>query len=181
MLDPNEEPKNGTVTVDPDTGEYTYTPDANFNGIESFTILAQENGAIAPEEITLDIQPVNDNPAGTSLDLVSPNGQSVTSGLPVNDVDIATNADRLTYTLASGALNGQVVLDANSGEFTYTPDRDYFGSDTFVIRATDTGGKYYDCQVKVDIRRDGKMITQGTAASAQGGSYPWIYIVLACC
>ena len=36
-------PDNGTLDLDTDTGAFTYTPDADFNGVDTFTYLADDN------------------------------------------------------------------------------------------------------------------------------------------
>lgn len=39
-----EQPHYGTVTIDPNTGSYTYTPNSTFNGIDSFTVAVTDTG-----------------------------------------------------------------------------------------------------------------------------------------
>ena len=41
-----------------------------------------------------------------------------------------------TFILAEDATNGTVVIDANTGDFTYTPRDDFFGIDTFTYRVS---------------------------------------------
>jgi hypothetical protein len=55
-----------------------------------------------------------------------------------SDIDDLTPPpwDGLTAVLASGATNGSVSLNAD-GSFTYTPNFDYYGSDSFTYVATD--------------------------------------------
>ena len=53
-----------------------------------------------------------------------------------NDVD--NTGGTLSVALESGASNGQVTFDGSV--FTYTPNTDFFGSDSFTYRATSTNG-----------------------------------------
>ncbi|MCG3057110.1 cadherin-like domain-containing protein, partial [Escherichia coli] len=56
-------PAFGTVTLDSATGVYTYTPNQNFNGKDSFTVFVTDNAggnAISSQVIT--VTPVNDPP-----------------------------------------------------------------------------------------------------------------------
>ncbi|MFP3671180.1 cadherin-like domain-containing protein, partial [Priestia sp. SIMBA_032] len=55
---------NGTVIVNPD-GTYTYTPNENYNGIDSFSVVVSDGqGGTAVSTITITILPVNDLPVG---------------------------------------------------------------------------------------------------------------------
>ncbi|MGG4340484.1 Ig-like domain-containing protein [Paenibacillus lautus] len=83
-----EDPKNGTVTVDPN-GSWTYTPDPDFVGEDSFTVIV-EDGKGGKTEVTV-IVDVTDpaapppNVCGTSMALL--NGsfeQGAVSGTAVN-------------------------------------------------------------------------------------------------
>ena len=55
-------------------------------------------------------------------------------GVLANDTD----DDPLTAQLASGPLNGTLLLNAD-GSFNYTPDEDFAGVDSFTYRASDGG------------------------------------------
>jgi serine protease len=55
-------------------------------------------------------------------------------GVLGNDSD--ANGDTLTSVLQSGPTNGELTLNAN-GSFTYTPDQDFVGTDTFEYTAND--------------------------------------------
>jgi VCBS repeat-containing protein len=59
-------------------------------------------------------------------------------GVLANDSDADGNA--LTATLTNNAAHGTVVLSPN-GSFTYTPSRDFSGTDTFKYRARDSTGQ----------------------------------------
>jgi hypothetical protein len=53
--------------------------------------------------------------------------------------DVDADGDDLSATLVTGPAHGDVVLNPD-GSFTYTPDADYHGTDTFNYRASDEGG-----------------------------------------
>jgi VCBS repeat-containing protein len=59
---------------------------------------------------------------------------SVLQGVSANDSD--PDGDPLTVSLVSNVSHGALSLNAN-GSFTYTPDANYFGSDSFTYRASD--------------------------------------------
>ncbi|MEN0040892.1 MAG: DUF4347 domain-containing protein, partial [Pseudomonadota bacterium] len=57
-----EQPQNGSVVVNTD-GTYTYTPNADFNGTDSFVVLVDDgNGGTDTATVTITVTPVNDAP-----------------------------------------------------------------------------------------------------------------------
>ncbi|MGQ0591967.1 MAG: Ig-like domain-containing protein, partial [Gammaproteobacteria bacterium] len=75
-------PANGTLTLNPD-GSLTYTPNADFNGTDSFTYHANDGSSDSNlATVTLTIDPVNDAPAFTA----GPN-QTVLEGAGAQTVD----------------------------------------------------------------------------------------------
>src|SRR5204862_7146935 len=119
-------------------GSFTYTPDANYNGSDSFTYKA--NDGIADSNVAtvnLAVNPVNDAPVAVN-DSYSTN-EDVALVIPVagvlaNDTDI--DANTLSSILVSGPAHGSLVLNSN-GSFTYTPNANYNGSDSFTYKAND--------------------------------------------
>ncbi|MBT8037804.1 MAG: cadherin-like domain-containing protein [Verrucomicrobiae bacterium] len=59
---------------------------------------------------------------------------AVAQGVLDNDSDV--NRDTLSVSIQSNPSNGSLVLNSN-GSFTYTPDTDYEGTDSFVYIASD--------------------------------------------
>src|SRR5690606_31182334 len=68
-----EPPKNGTVTIDPDTGDYTYTPDPDFNGNDSFTVTVDDGqGGKTTVEVPVTVTPENDAPTAEAPPVTTP-------------------------------------------------------------------------------------------------------------
>jgi VCBS repeat-containing protein len=98
-----------------------------------------------------DPTPVNDAP------VESPDPEEVTTlvnmpvdgtVLPATDVD----GDALTYVLVAGsATNGTVVLNAQTGAFTFTPDSLFTGAGSFSYRANDGQALSAPKQVSVTV------------------------------
>jgi VCBS repeat-containing protein len=63
---------------------------------------------------------------------------SGTEGTPVGGTLVATDVDSasLTYRLGTQAAHGAVVINPD-GTFTYTPNQDFFGTDSFTFLAND--------------------------------------------
>jgi VCBS repeat-containing protein len=125
---------NGTLVLNAD-GTFTYTPNANFNGSDSFTYKVNDgtvDGNTAT--VTITVNPVNDPPVAAN-DAASTNEDTPVNGtvLP-NDSDI--DGDMLTVSLVSGPSHGTVILNPN-GTFTYAPALNFNGVDTFTYVAND--------------------------------------------
>ena len=152
LLDPNNPPKNGVVEIDPVTGEFTYTPNADFNGEESFTILIRKDGKQQTQVIELVIVPVNDIPIVTNNSMIVDSGEEVENKVPVEDIDVLTNDDHLTFTILVEAEHGEVILIPVTGEYIYRSEDGYVGADRFTIRVKDQFGEFVDCVVQVDVK-----------------------------
>ncbi|WP_375345141.1 tandem-95 repeat protein (plasmid) [Priestia megaterium] len=140
-------PVNGTVVVNPD-GTYTYTPNENYNGIDSFSIVVSDGqGGTAVSTITITILPVNDSPIGpVVVTLVTYEDTPVSSQITAVDPD----GEVLTYTLQDPPTNGVAVVNAD-GTFTYTPNENYNGPDTFTVLISDPSGAFIVTSVFVTV------------------------------
>jgi len=130
-------PSNGILTLGPD-GSFTYTPNADFTGRDSFAYHADDGAAHSGmATVTILVGSVNDPPTAnddaygtdedTPLVVAYP-------GILGNDTDIEGGI--LTAVLDAGPSNGSLDLNSN-GSFTYTPDTDFAGSDSFTYHASD--------------------------------------------
>jgi len=142
----------GTVTItDPTTGAYAYTPNANANGTDSFTFVA-DNGLVSnTATVTVTITPVNDAPY-TAQDAYSVDEDNVlviaAPGVLTNDSDV--DGDPLTAVLTSDVTNGSLSFNAD-GSFTYTPDPNYNGLDCFTYDASDSLGGVTNEEVCITV------------------------------
>lgn len=127
------QPANGTVTSN--NNVLTYTPDANYNGGDSFTYTINDgNGNVDSATVSLTVNPVNDNPVAGDDSASTDEDVSVDVDVLANDSDI--DGDTLSVSSVGSAANGTVVNNGD-GTVTYTPDPGFFGSDTFSYSVTD--------------------------------------------
>jgi VCBS repeat-containing protein len=129
-------PSNGTLAFNSD-GTFTYTPGANFNGTDSFTYTVSDGLATsAPATVTLTVTAINDLPLAVDNAYVTSEdaGLSKSPGVLANDVD--PDGDPLSAVLVSGTTSGSLALNSD-GTFTYTPNANFNGTDSFTYRATD--------------------------------------------
>lgn len=137
----------GVVTINPD-GSYTYTPDANFNGTDSFSFKANDGtGNSAEATITVNVAAVADVPVA--------NTQTITlnEDTPFNGTLTATDADNDALTFLAGsvaAAHGTVTINPG-GTFTYTPNANFNGSDTFSFKVNDGTSNSADATITVNV------------------------------
>jgi len=129
---------NGTLLLAAD-GSFTYLPDADFYGEDSFTYKAYDGELYSDAAtVTITVNPVNDAPVSVA-DAYSTDQDAelavVAPGVLTNDIDI--DEDELTAVLETDVANGTLVLAAD-GSFTYMPDADFFGEDNFTYKAYDS-------------------------------------------
>lgn len=130
-------PQHGTVTLSSDGG-LVYTPNADFNGLDGFSYTVSD-GELTSEvaSVTITVTPVNDGPVSVAdaYEVAEDNTLSVsTGGVLSNDTDIDSSS--LTVVIGANPAHGTVALAAD-GTFTYTPNADFAGEDSFTYIASD--------------------------------------------
>jgi predicted NUDIX family NTP pyrophosphohydrolase len=134
-------------------GSFTYTPTAGYNGPDSFTYRASD-GALESElaTVAITVVSVNDAPAAAAdayaTDEDTPLGVDA-PGVLGNDSDV--EGDALGAVLVSGPEHGSLELNSD-GSFSYTPDRDYHGPDSFSYRAGDGSLDSDPVTVTIEVR-----------------------------
>jgi VCBS repeat-containing protein len=129
---------NGTATINA-AGNWTYTPSANFNGADSFTVqVIDDDGHVETQVIAISVTAVND--AGTFGGDVSAttNEDTATTGT-VTFVDTADGFTTPNFTINTAATNGTATIDA-AGNWTYTPNANFNGADSFTVQVIDDDG-----------------------------------------
>ena len=133
-------PTSGILSLAAD-GSFTYTPNTNFNGVDSFTYQAVAGSGLAlgnVATVTIIVNPVNDAPVAVA-DAFSVDEDNLlnVNGVLANDIDLI-DGDPLTAVLVSGPSNGTLSLGVD-GSFIYMPDLNFFGDDFFTYQARDPG------------------------------------------
>ncbi len=134
-------PLHGTAVINADY-TITYTPDANYTGTDSFTYtISDGHGGTATATVTVIVIPVNDLPQAVNDNVATLKGSPVSGDVKINDMMSGDGGNQ--YSLNSSPTNGTVSFGVD-GLFTYSPNANYIGVDTFTYKLCDVDG---DCSV----------------------------------
>lgn len=112
-----------------------------------------------------------DNPAtfgGDTSGTCDENADYVTGILSASDAVDGMTTPNFTVTVA--ATHGEASINSTSGAWSYTPDTDYFGSDSFTVRVTDDLGNHDTQVITITVNEAGATPTY-YAFSAGGETY----------
>ena len=116
------------ISVTNDNQIVTYTPNADFNGVDTFTVEVTDGIATDSIVVTATVAAVNDAPVVSSNAVTAATeGNLYSYSVVASDVD----QDTLEYTL-SAAPQG-MNIDAQSGVITWTPENNVTQADVTVV------------------------------------------------
>ncbi len=161
---------NGLLTVD-NIGGFTYIPNGNFFGNDSFTYQINDGqGNTAQATATIIIDPVNDAPTAlddnystalnTTLNISAP-------GLLSNDTDPEQDSLAVLVAPTSPPQNGVLNLIPD-GSFVYTPNNAFSGQDSFSYQITDGRGANASAQVLINVENQ-QVILGALSLTTSGG------------
>ena len=121
-------------------GSFIYTPLEGFSGNDSFTYFAFD-GLNYSTETTVNITIINSNipPVAVNDTYYGEKNSNLTINSPgvlSNDYDSDTSLDNLSVILITDVSNGSLILHTN-GSFSYTPQLNFTGSDSFMYQVFD--------------------------------------------
>ncbi len=125
-------PNHGVLSLAAD-GSFSYTPDANYSGADSFTYLASDGTLSGPATtVSLTVAAVNDAPVAASGSASGNEDTAISGQVSASDID----SPSLTYSLVSAPQHGTITFNAD-GTYLYTPAPNYNGPDSFSFTAND--------------------------------------------
>lgn len=133
-------PKNGVLSVNAD-GTFSYTPNAGFFGIDSFIYQVTDGqGNIAQAGVLLQVHRTNTTPTAIPDDYTLEEDTTLTvnqaNGVLSNDRDADFDPITVDTEVVGQPLHGTVSISAD-GSFSYTPDANFTGLDTFRYQIRD--------------------------------------------
>lgn len=95
-------PDNGTLDLNTDTGAFTYTPDADFNGVDTFTYLADDNVPDVPVIVLSDTVTVYEASTAPTDEGAKSEGDAGTKGTPPATYEVEREASGVRAAAVSG-------------------------------------------------------------------------------
>jgi autotransporter-associated beta strand protein len=149
----------GTLSLNKD-GSFTYQPNANYVGEDSFTYVCTEEsgGRLCSNKATVRILVVSNNsPSAMEDHYTVQHGCTLQVGADdsvlANDFD--SDSDILTATVDNANTVKNGILDFHSdGSFSYTPNRSFVGTDYFTYKVSDGIALGEPVTVAIDVWGD---------------------------
>jgi large repetitive protein len=139
----------GTVSCTA-AGVCTYTPNANYNGSDSFDYTVSDGkGGTDTGHVEVTVTPVNDAPDAVNDSTSTPEDTAKVVSVLANDADV--DGDTLTVTTASPAAQHGTVACTAAGSCTYTPAANYHGPDSFTYAISDGRGGTDTATVSITV------------------------------
>ncbi|WP_173980224.1 cadherin-like domain-containing protein, partial [Magnetospirillum sp. UT-4] len=138
---------NGDIVVNAD-GTFTFTPDANWHGSDSFVVrVTDAEGGVTEQTITVNVGAVDDEATIAANDVTTSEDTVLTGQLSATDADGA-----VTFALAATGQPEHGTITVNpDGSYTYTPDANYHGADSFTVVTTDAEGNTTEKTFTLDV------------------------------
>ncbi len=130
-------PGHGTVQIDENNTQFTYTPAPNFFGVDSFDYVMNDGELDSePATVTITVHSVNDPGLNDtlSLELDTPEDTAVAGAIFISDVE----GDPHTLQIAFGPESGSVQITGTN--FVFTPLPNFHGQIHFGLIAADDNG-----------------------------------------
>ena len=136
----------GTLVLNPD-GSFTYDPDLNHCGPDSFTYVITDNPSITPPSMTSNTATVvitvtckNDQPVAVDNNYTHDEDTPLTGNVITDNtgegVDSDVDGDGLSISSSTDVGHGTLLLNPD-GSFRYDPNLNYCGPDSFTYVITD--------------------------------------------
>lgn len=128
------QPEHGTVVVS--GGAATYTPNANYHGTDIFYYIATSvNGNSNIGTIIATITAVDDEPNTMDATATTDEDNAIDISLSAEEYD----GDNIQFIIRINPPNGSATISGNIA--TYTPNQDWYGTDSFTFEAVDVSSK----------------------------------------
>ena len=134
-------PAHGTAVVAPGVNSVVYTPDALYQGTDSFTYTIDDGrGGTATATVVVAVTPANHGPvAGDDAFATDEDAPLAVAAPGVLGNDSDPDDDPLTASLTSPPAHGTAALHGD-GSLAYSPAPDWSGTDTFTYTVADGQG-----------------------------------------
>jgi hypothetical protein len=130
-------PGSGEV-VNPADGTIDYTPQLNFNGLDTFSYQVCDTDLLCgTATVTVTVTPVNDPPLANNDYATTPEDTAVQISVMENDYDVEGRLDGSSLSVVVPPTDGTTSVNFSLGTIIYTPDLNFSGSDSFSYQICD--------------------------------------------
>ncbi|MCC6372310.1 MAG: tandem-95 repeat protein [Bacteroidia bacterium] len=171
-------PSQGSIIMDPATGQYTFTPGAGFTGTTSvnYTLCNVLSPPCSTTTITFTVLPslqANNNVVSTSPSV------STTGNLLQNDLGITTGGVYSVTVTQPSSSTGTLLVDPATGNYTFTPNPGFTGTVNTTYTVCNTAVNPVVCSsatITIIVNSlavavaDGTITPQGVAVSGNAGA-----------
>ena len=162
-------PARGTLsTFNTTTGAFTYTPNVNETGPDNFTFQVSDGQATSnTATVSITITATNDPPTAENATITVNENSTANGQLQAQDPD----GDSLTYTVVANPTQGTLSsFNTTTGAFTYTPNTNATGTDSFSFQVSDGQATSNTATVSITINQvnDAPVAQDGTLNAVIG-------------
>ncbi|MCU4177400.1 Ig-like domain-containing protein, partial [Carboxylicivirga sp. N1Y90] len=145
------EATNGTLEIT--DNKIRYTPDADFNGNDSFTYeICDDTDLCAIAQVNITVIAINDAPIAVDDEVNTNATTQVSINVAENDTDVENNIDICSITIIDQPTSGVAIVDNNCGFILYTPNSGFDGQDVFTYQICDTDNACSTARVRVNVQ-----------------------------
>ena len=138
------------VNLDSTTGAFTWTPSESQNGVYNFTASVSDGALSDSKTFKVTVNEVNSAPVTTDQTVTTNEDTSDSATLVATDSDIPANS--LVFATTTNPAHGVIsAFDTSTGVFTYVPNVDYFGTDSFGFNVFDGVVNSNSSQVNITV------------------------------
>ncbi len=112
-------------------GSYLYLPSAGFTGLDSFGFAVSNGSETATATVHIDVYNTAPNAGGAAESAL--HDRPFSSFVGAYDMD----GDTLSFSVSAAPTHGTVTMDSWGG-YTYTPNPNYVGGDSFNFAVSDS-------------------------------------------
>jgi Bacterial Ig domain/SdrD B-like domain len=136
-------PQHGTIALN-GTGAFVYTPQASFRGVDSFTYRVSDGTTSANKfsntaRVTIRVSETNQAPVAVHKNYAAVEDANLVvlaeQGLTRSGSDAENSF--LTAVIDSQPTHGRLIQSSSNGAFTYKPNANFVGSDSFTYHLSD--------------------------------------------
>ncbi|MEX0368726.1 MAG: Ig-like domain-containing protein, partial [Ruegeria sp.] len=159
----------GVVTIINGGQNISYTPNADYTGVETLTYTVSDGLRETTQTINITVTNTQDTPTAVDDAVTTNEDTAITINVLANDSDPGTAA--LSIQSADDPANGTITISGN--QLIYTPDANFSGEDALTYTVTDGAGGTATATltITVDAVNDAPIATDITATLNEDGAY----------